>query len=209
MLILRIIAAYAFVCGVVIGSAAAQTATASAPGQPVTLLQILTAPAKQNAAPPRKQVSKAAPARRLASLKSRPVHRAHVAQAATPVASDAAPIETTPPEPTSETMPAAVAIEPSELVVGGRTVQVVSPDDANEIDLAAITPASAPVATPAVLLTQADPAPVVVAASATPEPSPFGSVAWIAQVLAALGGAFAAGTVAWLMMGSAPQRSYG
>ena len=37
----------------------------------------------------------------------------------------------------------------------------------------------------------------------------MGSASWIAQVLAALGGAVAAGTVAWFLIGGGPQRMYG
>ena len=38
---------------------------------------------------------------------------------------------------------------------------------------------------------------------------PVGSASWIAQVLAALGGAVAAGAVAWFLIGSGPVRTYG
>jgi hypothetical protein len=41
------------------------------------------------------------------------------------------------------------------------------------------------------------------------ETSAVGSASWIAQVLAALGGAIAAGAVAWFLIGSGPQRMYG
>ena len=36
-----------------------------------------------------------------------------------------------------------------------------------------------------------------------------GSTSWILQVMAALGGAVAAGSVAWFLIGAAPQRTYG
>jgi hypothetical protein len=39
--------------------------------------------------------------------------------------------------------------------------------------------------------------------------SAVGSASWIAQVLAALGGAIAAGTVAWFLIGAGPARTYG
>ena len=35
------------------------------------------------------------------------------------------------------------------------------------------------------------------------------STSWFLQVMAALGGAAAAGSVAWFLIGSAPQRMYG
>lgn len=40
-------------------------------------------------------------------------------------------------------------------------------------------------------------------------PSPVGSASWIAQLLAALGGAIAAGAVAWFLIRPAPERTYG
>lgn len=40
-------------------------------------------------------------------------------------------------------------------------------------------------------------------------PSPVGSASWIAQLLAALGGAIAAGAVAWFLIRPAPERRYG
>jgi len=40
-------------------------------------------------------------------------------------------------------------------------------------------------------------------------PSPVGSASWIAQLLAALGGAIAAGLVAWFLIRPAPRRHYG
>ena len=39
--------------------------------------------------------------------------------------------------------------------------------------------------------------------------SEVGSVSWILEVLAALGGAVTAGSVAWFLIGSSPQRTYG
>jgi hypothetical protein len=39
--------------------------------------------------------------------------------------------------------------------------------------------------------------------------SAVGSASWIAQVLAAFGGAVAAGVVAWFLIGGGPQRMYG
>lgn len=39
--------------------------------------------------------------------------------------------------------------------------------------------------------------------------SPVGSTSWIEHVLAALGGAIAAGVLAWFLIGPAPERTYG
>lgn len=109
---------------------------------------------------------------------------------------------------------AAGTLAPNEPVVGGQEVKVASPDTVNEIGLAAANngtvandaqPATAP-ATATAATPQADSATVAVAQT---QPSQVGSTAWIMQVLAALGGAIAAGSVAWFLIGSAPQRTYG
>jgi hypothetical protein len=99
---------------------------------------------------------------------------------------------------------------PSALVVGGRAVQVVSPDDANEIDLAADAPEVAATKGPRSDIAEAArprEAETVAVAQAR-EPSPAGTSAWVAQLLAAICGAMAAASVAWFLIGSAPQRRF-
>ena len=106
---------------------------------------------------------------------------------------------------------AAVAAEsaPSALLVGGRAVRVVSPDDANEIDLAADAPEVAASKGPRSDLAAAQPPEAeTVAVAQAREPSAAGTSAWVAQLLAAIGGAMAAASVAWFLIGSAPQRTY-
>jgi hypothetical protein len=103
---------------------------------------------------------------------------------------------------------------PSEFVVGGQEVRVASPDDVNEIDLAAnnaTASPSAPAADSGEVSPKADSVSVAVAQQrqVSQEHSPIGSPSWIMQVVAALGGAVAAGSVAWFLIGSAPQRTYG
>ncbi|HXD12761.1 MAG TPA: hypothetical protein VNU65_01195 [Xanthobacteraceae bacterium] len=106
---------------------------------------------------------------------------------------------------------------PSELVVGGRTVQVTASDNVNAIDEAAGTQrVAASAATAAARHDDGAEAESAAAETATvavarpqPERSPVGSASWIMQILAALGGAFAAGSAAWFLIGSAPQRTYG
>ncbi len=79
-------------------------------------------------------------------------------------------------------------------------------------------PAAAPVASATAPTTDAAAAQTVLAASAeqaaTDEPTgktmaTIGSASWIAQVLAALGGAVAAGALAWFLIGGGPVRTYG
>jgi hypothetical protein len=99
-------------------------------------------------------------------------------------------------------------------------VQLVSPNDANEIDLAAndagarvsaAPPDNAVASTPAIRdIIEAQPKSDSVRVATTQQPgSEVGSTSWVLQVLAALGGAVAAGSVAWFLIGAAPQRTYG
>ena len=104
---------------------------------------------------------------------------------------------------------AAAESAPSALLVGGRAVRVVSPDDANEIDLAADAPEVAASKGPRSDIAAAQPPEAeTVAVAQAREPSAAGTSAWVAQLLAAIGGAMAAASVAWFLIGSAPQRTY-
>jgi hypothetical protein len=156
------------------------------------------------------------------------------AQAASTPASDTAgpTARAAAPDEIAAVAPATPATLPhgpaqSEMVVAGQSVKVAAPDDVNEIDLAANQTASQASDAPPVsaeksapmqemqemqeIVTAAPkadmnaPAPVV---AQTP-PSPVGSTPWILQVMAALGGAVTAGSVAWFLIGSTPQRTYG
>ena len=165
-----------------------------------------------------------------------------------------------PPRPRPRPAPPPSAQAPAqsatgELVIGGQTVQVRSPDEANEIDLAAnepsasasvpasaptsasaSSPASAPAGAPptsdaaasassaalynlasanppaaseavpagaAAPAQQADPAPV---AAVPPPKSSLGSMSRLMQIMTALGGALAAGSAAWFLIGSGSSR---
>jgi hypothetical protein len=93
---------------------------------------------------------------------------------------------------------------PSAVVVGGQTVDVAAPDQANAIDLAADDRHD-----PAVSGDRTDPDPPaqrVLAAPVHKDESPVGSASWIAQVLAAFGGAVTAGAVAWFLIGGGSRR---
>ncbi len=123
---------------------------------------------------------------------------------ATPPAAAAAVAAAPPPS----AAPSAGDPQQSAVVVNGQTVQVDSPDQVNAIDRAADddTP-------PAKAADRADaaapPSQTVLAAPVHRDASPVGSASWIAQVLAAFGGAVAAGAVAWFLIGSGPVRTYG
>jgi hypothetical protein len=198
-------------------------------------------------------------------------------EAETPAAQAAvaAPAAMTAPAPQPAPAPAPAQAANTELMIGGQAVQVRSPDEANELDLAANTPslpASPPPSTssgsaqlynlaatnpptahstaatgidalapptappaaagnaalaatptaptapaaaePAFAAAQTASAAQVAAAaeadSAKTEVSqsknPVGSTSWLMQVMAALGGAVAAGSAAWFLIGSASPR---
>jgi hypothetical protein len=215
MLSIRILAAGA-VLVMVVGGAAAQTATNTAPGKPISLLQNV---GQTNKTKPKlhAKIAKKSPAkthRVVAAAKSTrqpaPTQTAAAPGSVWPALDGAAPTPVAAAEPAPQPQPAFVQPDPKELVVGGRTVQVASPDDVNAIDLAADEKNNAAGAAPKSDNAQAEPAvQAMVAAPAQHDASPVGSASWIAQVLAALGGAIAAGSVAWFLIGSTPQRMYG
>ncbi len=108
-----------------------------------------------------------------------------------------------------ETAPPDDAPAPSALVVGGQTVQVAAPDQVNEIDLAAHDSSAAAATAAPADVADATPAPqTAFAAPVHRDADAVGSASWLAQVLAAFGGAAAAGAVAWFLIGSDPVRIY-
>jgi hypothetical protein len=92
------------------------------------------------------------------------------------------------------------------MVVDGHTVQIVSPDAVNAIDLAADEPHDVT----AVPDNRADREPAA-ASVAFAQQDDGGAQSWTAELLATLGGALAAGSVGWFMFGyrSTPMRRYG
>jgi hypothetical protein len=80
------------------------------------------------------------------------------------------------------------------------------PSDRSDLAAAADAMAKAMPASQAV----STPAPAAASQTASDQnASTVGSASWIAQALAALGGAIAAGTVAWFLIGAGPVRTYG
>ena len=136
---------------------------------------------------------------------------APTSETAWPVATQASVAESAATVPAT-LQPGKAIAPPSELVIDGQTVRVASPDDANEIDLATNEQGALPAAAPAVKAASTETAApadksdsAAAAVSQTPS-SKVGSTSWLMQVMAALGAAVAAGSVAWLLIGSAPQR---
>jgi hypothetical protein len=221
MLMIRFITAAAVVVMAVgaAGAAAAQTAAGDTAGKPVSLLQVLGQPA--TATTPAKPHTKYATrhTRRWAKKShERPTDTAAEpdqpatdaanaspanAPAASAWANDAAPLPGVANDATAPTVIPAIDQNLSELVVGGRTVQIATPDEANAIDLAADHQMTAtPVAD-----AQATAAPAVALA----QPDDPQRDTWYEELLATLGGALAAGLVAWFfILGGGPQqRMYG
>jgi hypothetical protein len=150
--------------------------------------------------------------KKVTSLTHRPTTESpRAVAAAEPVAPAAAPVPDnawpTPPQATQappddtaaatqssfQAAPAAADdTPPNAVVMNGQTVEIASPDYLNDIDRAADDRA----------------APVVTEPSRDATTT-VGSASWIAQVLAAFGGAAAAGAIAWFLIGSGPARMYG
>jgi hypothetical protein len=96
---------------------------------------------------------------------------------------------------------------PDSVRMNGQTVEIASPDYLNDIDRAANDRDIAASTAAPDDSADATPAAVVAVAKRT-DASQVGSASWIAQVLAALGGAIAAASVAWFLIGSGPVRNY-
>jgi hypothetical protein len=215
-----------------VASAAAQSATDGSPGKPLSIVQVkqpgqakqahAKAPAKlakqMPAEAPVVMSVPAKPRKALAAGRSRrmPMQAEAVAPAASiwPAANSAVPgaiaALAPAPAPSSAFTEPAAATAPSELVVDGQTVQVASPDDVNAIDLAANDhDGAAKAATPGGVGQPERAVQAMIATRDSQDANTVGSASWIAQVLAALGGAIAAGVVAWFLIGPVPHRIYG
>jgi hypothetical protein len=233
MLNIRIITAGAMLV-MMTGAAAAQTDSNATPGKPISLLQVLLHPAKDKAKAHTKLAHRhtAKSARRFASTKSHLVavsDDSTPAAAASPVAPQTAPApeaastaESVPanvwPADTANSRPAAAPVgdaasdgqpaptqsSSNAMVADGNAMQISSPDEVNAIDLAADAPLEA-APTPNAQPDEQMAAPVVVAL-AQQDDGKSSRDAWYEELLATLGGAFAAAAVAWLLIGFAPPR---
>jgi hypothetical protein len=224
-------AAAMLVSALTAGSAAAQTSTAASAGTPLQLLQML-----RTSGQPQVQTKTRHHTKWIARRTAR-TNVAAAKPESTPAQTAMEPpptsvwpaLESVPPvgfaaaETGAATLAASEGPAPDELVVGGQMVKVASPGDLNEIDVAAnddVTPltaagphdaaASPPAANISNSEAGASKSDSLTASSVSPpSAAPVGSAKWIAQVLAALGGAVAAGSAAWFLIGATPQRTYG
>jgi hypothetical protein len=195
--------------------ALAQSETGSAPGKPLQLVQSTNKPTKVASTKSTKTAVKTKVRHhRMFAQRKRAPAPVQIAQETTDGTTDAwsaAPVLPF-PDAASVTPKAPPAAEPapSELVVAGQSVQIRPPGQINEIDLAAKADAAlADAASPSRTADRTDMAAKPDLASTAAPASKIGSTAWLLQVLAALGGAVAAGSAAWFLIGSAPQRMYG
>lgn len=233
---IRIVAAGAFVLlflAVMLDGAAAQSATTGAAGKPLPLLQFVhhKSPAKLRPHPKlaAKFATKKTVRRRIVKRTFASPHKAIVDARPTQVPAAAAPpgniwptADTATPgdmtrlvpdqAPAAATTEPVVDTDPNQIVTGGHSVQAALPNGLNQADGAADEIKEAAKTTTA---DPAAPQPVVHAmvvkadAGSVSPLSPIGSASWIAHVLAALGGALAAGAVAWFLIRPAPERTYG
>jgi hypothetical protein len=208
-----------------VGGASAQTVTNTTPGKPIPLLQIAAQSDKTKTKAHVKSLAakRTTKTHRILAARKHSHRPTQTAAAAAPVAAIApasvwpasalaAPTEVASTESAPPPTPAQALTEPapSELVVAGRAVRIASPDDVNEIDLAAKdADAAVSLAAPSETVETEPQSHPAEAETAQPAASAVGSASWIAQVLAALGGAVAAGSVAWFLIGSTPHRMYG
>jgi hypothetical protein len=221
--------AFLLLTGIAASGAAAQTAPDETAGKPLQLLRVAAHPAKAKTKSHARllahSIARKSRSHRSVAARTPPNVPAQAATAPTPdsvwpAANPLAPTDVAAIVPAAQPALAAENPGPSELVVAGQTVQVAAPDHVNEIDLAASdgaaqagTTAPSGATANAQAMANLDEASSksdsLTTASAQPRTSLVGSASWIAQVLAALGGAVAAGTVAWFLIGSTPQRTYG
>jgi hypothetical protein len=118
--------------------------------------------------------------------------------------------------PASVTTEQVVATDPNGILNGGHAVPAAMPVPVASVVGAPKTPATKSATTvPSPLVKVASAAatapklPVHAMLFRPSAPGAVGSASWIAQLLAALGGAIAAGAVAWFLIRPAPERNYG
>lgn len=180
---------FLFVCGLFGCQGVAQTASTEPVGKPMQLPQPMH-PGK----------SETKPRERSAAKHSSKAHPAAKKRASTKTAAK------------EGTFNGAPQVTPSELVIDGEAMRVASPDDANDIDLAANAQggleSDAPSAAATVVkaastetIAPADKSNSGVAVVSQTPSSSIGSVSWLLQVIAALSGAVATGSLAWFLIG--------
>jgi hypothetical protein len=209
MLSIRIVTAGA-VLAFAVSAAAAQDN--DSPGQPVSLLKLLTHASEAKTAPQAKLEAKRVSTRPIRTAKHFHHHATRIAAETENPASTSEPAPTaeqTPtPEPTSWSAQAAIDAAPPSIWPAGNAPTFAGVLD-TEPQVASAEPSSSSDQNAATSNAVADPQPDPAVAAALEDNSNDNRDAWFEEILATLSGALAAGTVAWFLFGTAPRRRYG
>ena len=207
MLSIRIVTAGA-VLAFVVSAAAAQDS--DAPGQPVSLLKMLMHSSETKIAPQAKPEAKRVSPKAIRTAKHLHHHAARIAAETEDPASTSGPTPTTKQTPTPASWTAQAAIDAAPLSIwpaGNAATFAGVLDSEPQVASAAPSLSNDQIATTSNAVADTQPAPAV--AVAQQDNSDDSRNAWFEEILATLGGALAAGAVAWFLFGAAPQRTYG
>jgi len=212
MLSIRIVTAGA-VLAFAVSAAAAQDS--DAPGQSVSLLQMLmhaseTKTSEAKTWPQAKLEAKHVLPKAIRMARHLHRHATRIAAETEDPASTGEPTPTTEqtPTPASWTAQAAIDAAPPSIWPAGNAATFAGVLD-SEPHVASATPSLSNDQNAATSNAAADTQPAPAAAVAQQDNSDDSRDAWFEEILATLGGALAAGAVAWFLFGAAPQRMYG
>jgi hypothetical protein len=211
MLSIRMVTAGA-VLAFAVSTAAAQDG--DTPGQPGSLLKMLMHSSEPTAAPEAKPEAKHVAPKPIRTARHFHHHAARIATATedpTPPSEPApapAMAQTPTLEPASWSAQAAIDAAPPSIWPAGNAPLFAGVLD-SEPQVASAEPSSSSDqnAAPSNAVADTQPAPVV--AAVQQDKSDDSRDVWFEEILATLSGALAAGAVAWLLFGAAPQRMYG
>ncbi len=212
MLSIRIVTAGA-VLAFAVSAAAAQDS--DAPGQSVSLLQMLmhaseTKTSEAKTWPQAKFEAKHVLPKAIRMARHLHRHATRIAAETEDPASTGEPTPTTEqtPTPASWTAQAAIDAAPPSIWPAGNAATFAGVLD-SEPHVASATPSLSNDQNAATSNAAADTQPAPAVAVAQQDNSDDSRDAWFEEILATLGGALAAGAVAWFLFGAAPQRMYG
>ena len=209
MLSIRIVTAGA-ILAFAVSAAAAQDNDSS--GQPVSLLKMLMHASEAKTAPQAKLEAKRVSTKAVRTARHFHRHTTHIATATedpAPTIEPAPTTEQTPtPEPVSWSAQAAIDAAPPSMWPAGNAPTFAGVLDP-EPQVASAAPSLSSDQNAATSNAVADTQPAPTVALAQQDNSDDSRDAWFEEILATLGGALAAGAVAWfLMIGAAPRRIY-
>jgi len=213
MLSIRIVTAGAVLAFAV--SAAAAQDSDTTPGQPGALLKMFMHSSEATAAPPDKPEAKRVAPKPIRTARHFHHHATRVATATEDLAPPTEPapapapaMEQTPAtEPAPWSAQAAIDAAPPSIWPAGNAPLFAGVLD-SEQHVASAEPSLSGDQNAAPPNPTADPQPAPVVAAALEDDGNDSRDAWFEELLATLSGALAAGAVAWLLFGAAPQRSY-